>query len=70
MQQVESVHRRRSRVLLTFPFGTTTVRIYICLDEPDVTLHNWADIFHPVSRTLFMSLNGTSLESEYEESQL
>ena len=57
-------------LLLTFPLGATAVRVDICLNEPDVTLYNRADVLYPVSRTLLVSFNGTALESERDQNPL
>lgn len=55
---------------LTFPFGTTTVRIHVCLDEPDVTLYNRANVLDPVPGTLFVSFDGSAPEAESDHRQL
>jgi hypothetical protein len=65
-----SVRGCRSWVLLTFPLGTTTVWIHICLNESNVTLHNRADVLYPVPGTLLVSFDGTAPESKRDQNQL
>jgi hypothetical protein len=57
-------------VLLTFPLGTTTVWIHVCLNESNVTLHNRADVLYPVPGTLLVSFDGTAPESDVTKTSL
>lgn len=47
----------------TFPFGTTTIRINICLNESNVTLYDRSNILDPSDGSLFVFSDRTCLKA-------
>ena len=45
------------------PLGTPTVGVDVCLDETNVVLHDWADVFDPMPRARLVFAKRASLEA-------